>query len=148
LNNPILKGRVCPYCSKETEYVDSAAVYSRSYGMIYLCRPCDAYVGVHKGTDKALGRLANKELREAKKAAHANFDSLWKRKMENGFSKSKARAKAYAWLSKEMNLEAGLTHIGMMDVNQCQQVIEICKAWNESKTNGRQALGMAGGGVR
>ena len=31
--------------------------------MIYICKPCDAYVGVHKGTDKALGRLANKELR-------------------------------------------------------------------------------------
>ena len=30
-----------------------------------------AYVGVHKGTDKPLGRLANAELRYWKKRAHA-----------------------------------------------------------------------------
>jgi len=46
--------------------------------MIYLCRSCDAYVGVHKGTDKPKGRLANAELREYKKKAHSAFDPLWR----------------------------------------------------------------------
>lgn len=63
----ILTGKICPYCGQPTEYVDSAALYHGiSYGMIYLCRKCDAYVGVHRGTDKALGRLANRSLREWK----------------------------------------------------------------------------------
>ena len=66
----IIAGKICPYCGKPTEYVDSSIIYGRSYGMIYLCRDCRAYVGVHKGTDQALGRLANAELREAKKEAH------------------------------------------------------------------------------
>ena len=59
----------CDYCGRETEYVDSKVIYGKSYGKIYLCRNCMAYVGVHKGTDKPLGRLANAELRNWKKAA-------------------------------------------------------------------------------
>ena len=53
----------CDYCGRQAEYVDSKVVYGKSYGMMYLCRNCMAYVGVHKGTDKPLGRLANAELR-------------------------------------------------------------------------------------
>ena len=55
----------CDYCGRETEYVDSKVIYGKSYGKIYLCRNCMAYVGVHKGTDKPLGRLANAELRRS-----------------------------------------------------------------------------------
>ena len=47
----------CDYCGRQAEYVDSKIVYGKSYGMMYLCRNCMAYVGVHKGTDKPLGRL-------------------------------------------------------------------------------------------
>ena len=49
----------CPYCGRQAEYVDSKVIYGRSYGMAYLCRNCDAYVGVHRGTDEPLGRLAD-----------------------------------------------------------------------------------------
>ena len=59
----------CDYCGRQAEYVDSKVIYGKSYGMMYLCRNCMAYVGVHKGTDKPLGRLANAELRYWKKAA-------------------------------------------------------------------------------
>ena len=65
---------LCDYCGRQAEYVDSAEIYNgKSYGMIYLCRPCKAYVGVHRGSDKPLGRLADAELREWKKRAHAAF---------------------------------------------------------------------------
>ena len=39
----IHKGLVCPYCGQPTEYVDSSEVYSKNYGKIYLCRPCEAW---------------------------------------------------------------------------------------------------------
>lgn len=70
---------VCPYCGNKAELVDSAVVYGRSYGIIWLCYPCDAYVGVHKNSPRhaPLGRLANKELREWKMRAHEVFDQLW-----------------------------------------------------------------------
>lgn len=109
----------CPYCGRQAEFVDSKVVYGRSYGMIYLCRPCDAYVGVHKGTDKPLGRLADKELRNWKMAAHDAFDHLWK-------SRKMKRNQAYKWLAERMGLSVEETHIGMFDIAQCKKVIEIC----------------------
>ena len=125
----MLDGKICPYCKSKTEYIDSSYVYGRSYGMIYICKPCDAYVGVHKGTNNALGRLANNELRYWKKEAHAYFDILWKKKIDNGFSKKEARGMAYKWLSEKMGLTPELTHIGMMDIEQCKYVVELCSAW-------------------
>lgn len=62
----MLKGRICPYCHIKTEYKNSVDIYGADYGMIYICPKCRAYVGVHKGTDKAKGRLANEYLRRCK----------------------------------------------------------------------------------
>lgn len=119
-----MKEVFCPYCGKRAEFVDSAEVYhGRSYGMIYLCRPCDAYVGCHgngKG-DSPKGRLANAELRRWKIAAHNAFDPLWKFGPFRGLRNS-----AYAWLAEQMGLPKEKTHIGMFDVAECQQVIQIC----------------------
>jgi hypothetical protein len=56
----ILSGKICPYCKAKTSFVDSSLIYNKSYGMIYICFECDAYVGCHKGTDKAKGSLANR----------------------------------------------------------------------------------------
>lgn len=86
----------CDYCGRRAEYVDSRIVYGMSRGKIYLCRNCMAYVGVHKGTDKPLGRLANAELRRWKKAAHHAFDPLWKFGPFKGH-----RDAAYGWLAQK-----------------------------------------------
>lgn len=114
----IISGKVCPYCGRRTVLVDSAEIYGRSYGMIYLCRPCRAYVGCHKGTTRALGRLANEELREAKHQAHEAFDRLWKEKVIS-------RHEAYRLLSDELNIEPEYAHIGMLDAEQCYKVIDV-----------------------
>lgn len=118
------KGRkvICPYCGKRAEYVDSRVVYGKSYGMMYLCRRCDAYVGVHRGSDKPKGSLANAELRYWRKRAHAAFDPIWQ---IGRFCRR--RNEAYTWLGKRMGLPTRKTHIGMFDVIQCKKVIEIIK---------------------
>ncbi len=120
----------CPYCGEVPEFVDSDAVYNVSYGMIYQCKPCNAYVGVHKGTDKALGRLANKPLREAKIAAHAAFDKLWK-------EGSMSRKDAYKYLSGRLSIPIQYTHIGYLSVATCKQVVLISEqklSWMKLKT--------------
>jgi hypothetical protein len=129
MDDPIFSGKVCPYCGKNTAYVDSSIVYRRSFGKIYYCRDCRAWVGVHKGTDRALGRLADKELREWKIRAHFLFDRLWKKKVAQGFSKKEARLKAYTWLSKELKIGMERTHIGMFDVDECKKVVDLCKEY-------------------
>jgi len=100
---------------------DSAEIYGgRSYGMIWLCRPCDAYVGTHKNSkDHApLGRLANKELREWKKKAHAVFDPLWK-------TGNMGRKEAYRFLCEKMNMTESQAHIGKFDVVECKKLVAL-----------------------
>lgn len=100
--------------------------------MIYLCWDCMAYVGVHKGTDRALGRLANAELRVAKKEAHFYFDQIAKTSLINKIWKehipnTSNRNKAYLWLSNQLNIPHEVCHIGMFDVEDCKRVVELCK---------------------
>lgn len=123
IHNPI-----CPYCLNVSEYVDSSVIYGRSYGMIYLCKPCDAYCGVHAGSDVPLGSLANAVTRQARKEAHALFDPLWQRKMEKGYTKNAAREASYIWLAKEMRIHRDECHIGSFTAEQCEQVIKICSS--------------------
>ena len=130
---------ICPYCGREAEYVDSARVYGGvSYGFIWKCPDwprCNSYVGVHKGTKTPLGRMADKELRQAKQLAHSFFDPLWQRKRDKEqCSASVARNAAYDWLSGQMGIEVIDCHIGMFDVEQCQKVIEICKPYVKKST--------------
>lgn len=125
---------LCPYCGSESEFVDSARVYrGKSYGMIYDCRPCDAYVGVHKGTEKALGTLANRELRQWRMKAHAAFDPIWK----NGRMQRRA---AYAYLQRIMGMSEAEAHISRFNVDQCQKLVLLVsgpsKARIDSKPGG------------
>lgn len=127
----IITGKVCPYCKGKTEYVDSSCIYGKSFGMIYLCKPCDAYCGVHKGTNNSLGRLANKELRQWKKEAHKFFDLIWKEKHES-------RGEAYKQLAKHLNIPSEYCHIGMFSVKTCQEVVK----WSKMILNDLRRLDM------
>lgn len=109
----------CPYCKGKADLVDSKVIYKRvSYGMAWLCKPCDAYVGCHYGTNKPLGRLANKELRQWKMKAHHVFDPLWK-------TGKLSRNRAYSVLAEKLEMDIRKCHIGMFDVEECKKVVEI-----------------------
>lgn len=122
LQKQMLKGKIYPYCKQPTRFVDSQVVYKwQSYGMIYHCAPCEAYVGVHKGTDEALGRLANYELREWKSNAHFWFDKIWRKEYMS-------RSEAYLWLSQKLNIPLEYTHIGMFGADTCKKVGKFAQA--------------------
>ncbi|MGL4631546.1 MAG: zinc-finger-containing protein [Leadbetterella sp.] len=116
----ILEGKICPYCRIESILLDSSVVYKSSYGMIYFCPNCKSYCGCHKGTNKSLGRIANRELREMKKDAHRYFDFIW----ESGIM---SRRDAYRKLSIYLGLPIEYTHIGMFSTETCKKVIEFSK---------------------
>ena len=78
-------------------------------------------VGCHKGTNRPLGNVANEVLRLKRRETHQVFDALWK---ELGMS----RTQAYKWLANRMELSERNAHIGGFEMDQCQQVIELCKA--------------------
>lgn len=124
----------CPYCMRDAELVTGKEIYPHRSDLhskkFWLCRPCDAYVGCHsynkrhgyKGNEP-LGRLANRELRIAKMAAHAAFDPIWK----NG---KLSRDEAYAWLATQLNISLKHCHIGMFDEATCRRVVATCSKIN------------------
>jgi endogenous inhibitor of DNA gyrase (YacG/DUF329 family) len=99
----------CPYCGKPALSVTGEKVYPHRKDLwkkqFFLCSPCEAYVGCHEQSGKPLGRLANAELRRAKKDAHSAFDPSWQ-------SCSVTRTEAYAWLAEAMHLQKHQCHIG------------------------------------
>lgn len=117
LQKQILKGEICPYCKMATQFVDSSVIYGVSYGMIYLCKPCDAFCGVYKDSNISLGRLANKSLRNYKKLAHKHFDKIWK----SGYT---TRSELYEALSDFLKIPKEYTHIGMFGELTCQKVVD------------------------
>lgn len=124
----------CPYCLQPSKLVNGAQLYAReelAHLKFYLCAPCGAYVGTHRGTEKALGSLANRELRSLRNKTHAAFDPLW-----IGYKyverRRIARTKAYAWLGKCMGLRPDETHIAMFNEEQCKLAIQLCKECKDS----------------
>lgn len=128
----------CPYCNLPAVFLPtSSSIYNgRDYGPIWKCTPCDAYVGVHKGTRNPLGRLANKELRAAKQAAHRAFDPLWK-DLRGAYPdlmvvtnklRSIARSRAYRWLALQLDIRYEDCHVGMFDLELCERTVLVIQA--------------------
>ena len=110
----------CPYCKKEAVWTDNSAVYGRSYGnstMIWICVPCNAYVGCHKNTKEPLGTIANAYLRGLRRDCHRVFDPIWK-------SGRMTRKDAYDYYSKKYNRDF---HIATMDEEQCKVFLKTEK---------------------
>src|SRR6478609_12118401 len=114
----------CQYCGNRAEFVDSSEVYSRSYGMMYLCRKCDAYVGCHQYSDRPLGTLAKKELRDLRSQVHAVFDPQWKSAV---FAKRSKRSEAYAGLAKLLGIDIKICHVGMFDEARCKEALKLLR---------------------
>lgn len=116
---------ICLYCNKESIYVNGNIIYPNRVDLhlknYYQCKPCEAYVGIHLGTRKAFGTLANKELRMLRVKTHGVFDFLWQNKI------LKSRTKTYSWLSHSLNIEKKYCHIAMFDKEMCNRAISICE---------------------
>lgn len=110
----------CPYCDRPAKWVDNAEIYGRRYGKSYMmwwCKPCDALVGCHNNTEKPLGTLANKELRNWRRQAHAVFDPSWK------LNPAVSRRRAYVLLAEHFGKPI---HIGESDIQTCKEIIYYC----------------------
>ena len=117
----------CDYCKRPSSLVSGDVIYPHRPDLyskkFWHCAGCDAYVGCHAAGNgygdgtRPLGRLANAELRKAKREAHAHFDPLWQ-------SGKIGRRDAYAILAGVLGISASDCHIGMFDVQQCRAVIE------------------------
>ncbi|MDS1141756.1 zinc-finger-containing protein [Pusillimonas sp. SM2304] len=122
---------ICAYCrapAKLTDFGGERYPYRKDFGLLWVCPRCpDTFVGCHPNTVLPLGRTANKELREAKKAAHEAFDPLWRGKIAiEGCRPHKARKLGYTWLAGRLGIHVDQCHIGWFDIDQCQRVVDVC----------------------
>lgn len=118
---------ICPYCNTFSVPVTGKEIYPHrpdlAYKQFYACpKDCDAYVGCHPESNRPLGRLANKGLRQAKSAAHRAFDPFWK-----GATSTMTRKEAYTWIAEELGIDVKECHIGLFDEAKCNAVMRICK---------------------
>lgn len=115
----------CPYCTGPVEFLSSKQFYGKDYGTnVYVCYPCDAYVGTHGKGKTPLGTLANKPLRQLRMTAHSIFDPIWKGKF-----RKMGRAGAYRLMQRLMNLPPEKAHIAMFDEDQCRLLISKIKEY-------------------
>ena len=125
--NKLKDMKICRYCGGVIRLVPASSIYGESaerLGMkeewLYQCQNCNARVGCHKGTRRPLGNVANEVLRLKGMETHQVFDSFWR-------AKRMSRTKAYRWLSEQMELPESKAHIGGFEMEQCQQLIELCR---------------------
>ena len=123
--------KTCNLCGGEVEYISNAEIYGRKYGSgyCYHCKKCGAYVGTHKPwPKKAMGILANEEMREWKKKCHALFDPFWKESK----SKQRRRRNLYVRLAGEMEIDVKDCHFGYFDLNQLKYAYKILEQWKDT----------------
>lgn len=118
----------CDYCGLAARLVTGAKIYpdrpDLASNFLWYCEDCQAWVGCHNGGAIPKGRLANAALRRMKIQAHRHFDNIWKNWKG---SKTKRRGKAYRMLAHKMGLTVEECHIGKFNIDQCRQVIDICR---------------------
>jgi zinc-finger-containing domain len=107
----------CPICGSGTKEMTETQIYGREYKGVKMiaCEnypKCNSYVGTHKDTGIPLGRLADHELRIARKEAHDVFDRLWK-------LAHMTRQQAYEELSSQLDLDPYLTHFAYFSKDTC-----------------------------
>jgi hypothetical protein len=119
----------CHYCDNSALLVSGKVVHIHNQDlwnkMFWYCNgghtPHNpAYVGTHSD-NRPLGTLADMETRKWRLQAHNFFDILWEHNHVG-------RTEAYRWLADEMNMTKDECHMGMMDAEQCKEVVRCIPA--------------------
>lgn len=119
----LFTGKKCPYCGGVPELVDAREIFGGigpASGRYYLCRTCRAWVGCHRYSTEAMGRLAGKKLRALRHRAHTVFDLVWRDRHKP------SRYNAYSWLALRLGKPRHLVHMGYFDEEDCRRVIDVC----------------------
>ena len=124
--------KICRYCGGVIRPVPAETIYGESAGRlgmigetVYQCQNCNARVGCHKGSDRPLGNVANEVLRLKRVETHQVFDAFWR-------GQGMSRTQAYRWLAVQLHLPESRAHIGGLEMDQCQRVIELCMVGKEA----------------
>ena len=115
----------CPYCGRSAVLRKASYVYKEKAldEYLYVCAgypECDAYVGVHAGTMRPKGTLANGDLRHKRIETHRLFDAIWKYGILS-------RKEAYRWMQDIFCLPSSQAHIGQFSDYRCDRLKDECR---------------------
>ncbi len=129
---------ICPYCGRRSVLKPAEYVYGENTigvgSQLYVCSgypDCQAYVGVHEGTQKPKGILADSELRNKRIRAHRAIDAIVR-------AGCMSKDGVYSWLSDRLNIPYKETHIGYFSDYFCEQTIRECEQVLENWENNRR----------
>lgn len=107
----------CPECGGRLVFREKA-----KFGPFYGCERWPDCRGAHSAhaDGTPMGIPADQATRTRRHEAHLSFDSL---RLELGWSKSQG----YRWLAERMEMTPKQCHIGRFDIDQCNQVIDVCE---------------------
>ena len=126
----------CIHCDRLADITDGGEIYPHRPDLasqsFYICRPCDAYVGCHKGTTNPLGTPANAKLRRLRIAVHNLLDPMWQQ-VQDKRERKRARGDVYFRLAEEMQLSMNNCHVSLFNEKQCQQAYAILSRWKNDE---------------
>ena len=122
----------CQYCGSQA-FLRPASVLDKTEkedcgSMFYVCARypvCDAYVTAHAGNHMPMGTLANRQLRQKRRAAHVAFNRLWQ-------SNIMTRKEAYRWLQIQLGVDPEDAHIAKFLDYRCGETIRLCENFMQS----------------
>lgn len=107
----------CPECAAPMHLRPSR------FGQFYGCTRYPACNGTHGAhpDGSPLGVPANRATKDARIAAHAAFDTLWK-------SGGMTRKEAYRWMGGALGMSKDEAHIGLFDIATCERLVAAVSA--------------------
>ncbi|WP_454741815.1 zinc-finger-containing protein [Cupriavidus necator] len=129
----------CDYCGAKALLAragDDAYPYLEDHGPVWLCSPCEAWIGVRARSKRhvPLGRLANAALRDAKSRLHDALEPLVAAKMRrDGVNAFEARGKAMKWMIASLGLAVDTPSIHALSLEQCEQAIRYIADFRASR---------------
>lgn len=123
----IFDAKICPYCNSKTKLVPEKEIFRTPFNKNkeYVCcvnfPVCDAYTPCNEKGEPN-GRLANKDLRDARKIAYDRFNALWC----EGYMKRKS---AYEELADFLDMEDELANLHYFNPDTLATVVK----WAEDK---------------
>jgi hypothetical protein len=129
----------CDYCGAKAALVragETAYPYREDHGPLWVCTSCDAWIGIFARSTRnlPLGRLANAELREWKAKLHAALEPMAEAKARrDGVSIFEARAKGYKWLAGELQIDAKVCNINLLNLEQCKAAVDVIDRFDRNR---------------
>lgn len=111
---------------------EAMVLRSGQFGPFYGCTGfprCKGAIGA-RDDGQPIGTPATQETRTARREAHRVFDRLWNGERDHRRTR---RTLAYAWLADKLQLDPNDCHIGLFDLDTCNQVIALSAKMDRKK---------------